>query len=293
MRAISHRLHLVVAEDLDRRGEEAQHQPLALAARRARGVFGDDLDVAPYSDVGLIALEERAAQLVELDVGRVDDDVGVWSSPSSRSSGFVYAACAGPRRPSTTISSIRLCGERLERVIGDVGRAQLVVGQREHPRNVERDVAVADHDRARAAEVKLTIAVVRMAVVPGDELRRGVASGQLLAGDPEPPVGRRADRVQHRMVVRGELLVTHVQADLDVPVEAKARQRSRLLIHTRDGLDVRVIGRDARAHQPPRRGQALEHLDLHRQLRRLQQLLGRIEPRRPRADDRDPQRILR
>ena len=46
---------------------------------------------------------------------------------------------------------------------------------------------------------------VGMAVVPGDELGRGPRAGQVLAGDPEPPVGLRADGVDDRVVQRSEL----------------------------------------------------------------------------------------
>ena len=75
-------------------------------------------------------------------------------------------------------------------------------GQREHPRDVDRDVAVPDHDRALAGEVELEVLEVGVAVVPGDELGRGPRAGQVLARDPEPPVGLRADRVDDRVVER-------------------------------------------------------------------------------------------
>ena len=39
--------------------------------------------------------------------------------------------------------------QRLERVVGDVGARELVGAEREHARHVGRDVAVADHHRAR------------------------------------------------------------------------------------------------------------------------------------------------
>jgi hypothetical protein len=56
-------------------------------------------------------------------------------------------------------------------VAGDVGRGELVGRQREHSRHAERHVAVADHHGAGTREVELEIAVVGVAVVPGDELR--------------------------------------------------------------------------------------------------------------------------
>ena len=64
------------------------------------------------------------------------------------------------------------------------------------------------------------------------------------------------------MVVLGQLRTRDVAAQLDVAEEAKARMRSGLLVDARDRLDLRMVGRDAGAHQPPGRGQPLDHVDL-------------------------------
>src|SRR3954469_18259437 len=86
------------------------------------------------------------------------------SSPSSRSSGVVNAACAGPRRPSKitycTPQTARpptaaaadddlmhaAARQAVDRVVGGVGHRDLVGIEHEHARDVDRDVAVADHD---------------------------------------------------------------------------------------------------------------------------------------------------
>ena len=47
------------------------------------------------------------------------------SSASSFSSGLVNEACAGPRRPRTTISRTLLSRKRIERMVGDVGHGKL------------------------------------------------------------------------------------------------------------------------------------------------------------------------
>ena len=90
--------------------------------------------------------------------------------------------------------------DRLDRRLGGVGRRELLLGQREHARDVHGDVAVADHDGALAGEVELEILEVGMAVVPGDERRGRPRARQILAGDAELPVGLRADRVDDRVV---------------------------------------------------------------------------------------------
>ena len=94
--------------------------------------------------------------------------------------------------------------------------------EREHPRDVERDVPDPDHDRPLDVEVELELLEIGMAVVPGDELRGRPRAGQVLAGDAEPAVGLRADGVDDGVVQAHEVLVVEVAADLDVAEEAEA-----------------------------------------------------------------------
>ena len=56
-------------------------------------------------------------------------------------------------------------------------------GQREHPRDVEGDVAVPDDDRALVREVELEVLEVGVAVVPGNELGGRPRPGQIFARD--------------------------------------------------------------------------------------------------------------
>ena len=122
--------------------------------------------------------------------------------------------------------------------------------------------------RSADSEVDLEVGVVGMAVVPADELGRRVRAGQLFAGDPERPVDGRAGRVDDRVVVLEQLLAGDVLAEGDVAEVAEARVRGGLLVDACHRLDLRVVGRDARAHQPPRRGQPLDHVDLDRRAAR-------------------------
>ena len=146
--------------------------------------------------------------------------------------------------------------------------ASSLVGEHEHPRDVERDVAGADHDRPLAAQVEVVVAEVGMAVVPADELGRRVAARQVLAGDPERPVGRRADRVDDRVVVAAQVLDREVAAELDVGEQAQPRVLGGALVEPRHRLDLRVVGRDAGADQAPRRRQPLEQVDVAAPARR-------------------------
>ena len=81
----------------------------------------------------------------------------------------------------------------------------------------------------------------------------GHEPGSSSPGDAELPVGLRAHRVDDRVVALGELVVRHVAPELDVPEEAEPVVARDLLERARDGLDVRVVGRDTQPHEAPRR----------------------------------------
>ena len=200
------------------------------------------------------------------------------------------AAWAGPRRPSTTISRTSLLRHHLDRVVGGVGRPQLLLGQGEHPGDVHRDVAVADHHRPLDREVELLVAVVGVGVVPADERGGGVAAGQVLAGDAERAVGLAADRVDDRVVEPLEVLDLDVVADLDVAEEAEALAGGGLLVDPDHRLDLRVVGSDAAADQPERGRQPVEEVDLGVRVLVLEDVLSGVEAGRAGADDRDAQR---
>ena len=127
------------------------------ARNRSRMAFGlpsgsrpaksaEDLHVALHDVRG--GLELGLAGRIEVELGRVDERRRRRRDrPSSPSSSSVHAACTGPRRPRTTISRMPDGDDRLDRRVGRVGGRELLGGQREHARDVERDVPVPDHDR--------------------------------------------------------------------------------------------------------------------------------------------------
>ena len=216
------------------------------------------------------------------------------SSPSSFSSGRRERRLHRPAAAEHhDLLARRDAAIAVDRLVGRVGRRELLRGEREHARDVDRDVAVPDHDRALAREVELEVLEVGVAVVPGDERRGRPRAGQVLAGDAEPPVGLRADGVDDRVVEREQLLVRDVAADLDVAEEAEARPRRGLLERARDGLDVLVVGRDAEADEAPRRRQPVDQVDLDLRVLALQQRVGRVEPGRAGADDGDAKQASR
>ena len=85
-------------------------------------------------------------------------------------------------------------------------------------------------------------------------------------------------------------VVRDVLADLDVAEEAKPRSLGDPLERARDGLQVRMVGRDAEADEPPRRRQPLDHVHLGRRIGAREQVPGGVEGRRPGSDHGDAER---
>src|SRR5581483_5357477 len=86
---------------------------------------------------------------------------------------------------------------------------------------------------------------------------------------------------------RGDVL-----ADLDAAEEAKALAGSRLLVDADHRLDLRVVGRDARADEAERRRKLVEEVDGDVDVVAFQQMLGRVEAGGPGTNDGHAQRVL-
>ena len=111
------------------------------------------------------------------------------------------------------------CGQG---VVGDVGAGEVIRVTGEDACHVEGDVAVADDDHPLVVQIDGKVGEVGMAVDPGDQLGGRAGAGQPDARDVEPTVVRRADGVEHGVVVRQKLGVADVPTDLDVEVEVES-----------------------------------------------------------------------
>ena len=251
----------------------------------ARGELAQDLEVALHEVRR--PLELGVARRIELELGRVDDDVRARQLAHLAELGGRPRRLHRPAAPEDDDLADPRADDRLDRRVRRVGRRELLLRQSQHARDVERDVPVADHDRALRREIEPELLEVRVAVVPGDELGRGPRPRKILARDPEPPVGLRADRVDHRVVPFGELRLRDVAADLDVPDEAEAGSRGDLLERPRDRLQLRMVGRHAEPDEPPRRRQPLDHVHLRARILAREQVPSRVEGRRAGADHGD------
>ena len=146
-------LHAAVAADLDRRGQEAQLDPARRAGMRARP---PDPANSRSSSTFLRAVKVPSSashcdrDRVELDVGGVHVQGDAVEPAELAQLGAREGGLRGPAAAEHDDLLDPAGAQRLERVVGDVGARELVGVAREDADHVGGDVAVADHDGARA-----------------------------------------------------------------------------------------------------------------------------------------------
>src|ERR1700716_4122069 len=101
-------------------------------------------------------------------------------------------------------------------MLGDIGFAQVVDRRGQDAGDVAGDVALPDHDGAIARQIEYPVAIIRLPVVPADELGGGVAAREVLAGDSEASVGARTAGQYDQVIGVAELLDGQGPADLDL-----------------------------------------------------------------------------
>jgi len=277
-------LDAISPHDLDRRHEEAQRDRFRLVGGWIlRDVF--QRLIIPLGVAIRAGENVFLAHRVELDLRRIDPDIGVVHLFEFFDLGIGELGLNRSAPPEQEDLLHVAVQQRLEGVIGDVRILQLARRARQHPHHVDCDVSVADHRDAFLREIELQIAIVRVGVVPADELRRGMAARQILTRDIHAAVGLRADGIHDRVVAPGEIVVRDVLAEGDVPEEAEAGMLGDAVVDLRDRFDLLVVGRHAAAHQPERCGQALEHVDPDVQIGAFLKRFGGVEGRRAGTDD--------
>ena len=155
------------------------------------------------------------------------------------------------------------------------------------PGDIERDIAVADHCRVGAAERRIEVGEIGVAVIPADERGRADHARQILAGDSELAVVRRADRQDHGIIELEQLGDRDVAADADIADEVDAGAFRDLVVALADRFQRLVVGRDAEADQAVGDRIAVEDVDPCMFAIGLRQRLGGVEARRTRSDHRE------
>ena len=286
------RLDPAVAEDRDRRDAEAENDPSSACPsaasrppRACRSTLRRASAVSSSSAASLAGSSSRSAGSITRSAPA--------SSVSSCSSGVVNAACAGPTAAEHEDLADPRAEDRGDRLVGRVGRLDLLGGEREHPGHVDRDVPVADDDgplrrRGRTGGPGS----------PGGRCtRRRTPSPATSRADPRrecPSAGRPARRRRRRRRRRARVSSSWATSR-PTSTLPKKRKPGRCAIRSNareTDLIFGMVGRDAEPDESPRRRQPVEHVHLDGRLLAREQRSRRVEPRRPRADDRHAKGML-
>src|SRR3984885_4705706 len=250
-------------------------------------IVAQDLDV----EFGRLARRARVFVADALQLGRIDDHVDPFEV-----SQLAQLQCGErglqPPAPADDHHFLHAAwAQRFQSVIGDIGNRQHVRVGNQNACDVECDVAITNNNCATARQIGCHLFKVRMRVVPAHEIDGGDTGRQVLTGNVERLIGLRPAGVDHGVVAFGEFGRLDVLADAHVSEEAEAGVFGGLDELIADRLDLGVIRRNPRAHQPPRSRQHLEHVDgqvdLVGRVGGLQQRCCGEETRRSGADDGD------
>ena len=254
-------LAVLVPEDLVRGLQEVQVQP---AGRGLGGLVLTPLLQRLHHDLGLVVLGHGLlGGLVELEVLVVDHDVHVPGLGQLTQLQGGELDLGGAAAAEDVHVRDRGLLQPLVHVARDLRDQHVVRVLGEHPRHVQRHVAVADH-RDLLGLQRPRARVVRVAVVPGHEAGRAVGAVQVRAGNVQRGVVDGTGGEDDGVVVGEELAqgdvpaVLHVAEEPDVPAAQDGAQRRD------DPLDARVVRGHAVADETERGGVAVEqvHADL-------------------------------
>ncbi len=239
-----------------------------------------------HDDAALRELLQHArGMVVELEVGGIDDHLHVVLLPELAQLQGREAHIGG----ATTGEQVHVAdparGERVEDVVGSVGRLQRRGVLREDACDVEGDVARPEHGHGLRLQAP-TLRDVGVRVVPGHELRGAERSGKLRSRHVERHVAVGSGRDDDAVVRPAELVDRHIDTDLDVAAQPDAGLEEHVVQRVDDLADARVVGGDAVADEPVRCGELLVQVD--GRLRHLRpEQVGGVDARGARADDGD------
>ena len=138
----------------------------------------DGGETAQDRDRLALARLERVVGFERREVGDVDDGRRGFEMAELAQFLGSHRDLVRPATAENRDGADRRMVERVERMADDVRPFELVAGLGQDPRAVERDIAVADHRRVGAAERRVEVGEIGMAVIPADELGRADDAGQ-------------------------------------------------------------------------------------------------------------------
>lgn len=181
--------------------------------------------------------------------------------------------------------------ERFERVLADIGVFEFIDCLGEDAADIDCHVALPNDNCDRVRKVEHLVSIIRVAVIPANELGSGVAAQQILSGNSKCSIGLGAASEHDGVVGLTQLIDGDITANGDIREKGVFRRFRDLLVDEDRLLQFRVVGRNAAAHQPKGDWEALEHINKDRVLR-SNECFSRIKATRSTANDGDSQRVL-
>ena len=257
----------------------------------ATGEAAEDFEPAPGRLVRS-GLEGLAAQVVQLDLVRERTSRGILHFAKFLDLGIRECRLQRPA-PSHEVDLPDLAlPQRLDGVVRHIGRLELGGSATEDPGDIDGDISGTDDHGRPASEVEVEARVVGVPVEPRHELGGRVTPGEVLPRNAEAPVGLGARAENDLVVHRSELGEGEVLPVLDIAEKPDVGPTGQLVVDVRDGLDLRVVGRNPVSHEAERGREGVVEIDRDPARSALEQVLNGVETRRTRADDRHSQRSV-
>jgi len=143
----------------------------------------------------------------------------------------------------------------------DIASGEFLARLGEDARNVEGDITIADHHCRVVRKIRRKVGKAGMAVVPANE--RGTAEnvGQVLTGQSQFAIVRRARGEDDRVIKLGQFRDGDVPANHHVADETNVLGQRGRFVTARHALDRLVIGRHAEPDQAVGNRQAIKDID--------------------------------
>ena len=281
----------VVRITRQRRGrhQETNGQAAPLALRPARGKFLQHRHLAACGAVGT-AVKSRLAEVIQDDFIGANNQIGARQLTQLPQFGVGESRLRRAAPPQHGNLLDAAFPQRLQRIVGDVRLGEFLRRSTQNAGDVNRDVADAHNGDAFARKVECQVAVVGVAVVPGDEVRSRMAAYEILARNVHAVVRGSAGREDDLVVEFPQVVEAQVGPVFHVAVVAESRIGSDLVVGCRHRLDLLMVRRHAAAHQPVWRWQPLKHVDLYDQIFLVQQVFGDVKAARACPHNGHPQR---
>ena len=160
-------------------------------------------------------------------------------------------------------------------------------GLGQNPRDIERDIAIADDHGGLAAKIRIEARKLRMAIIPADKGGTAEHIAQAFAGKAGGFIIGRAGGQHHRVIQPLKLGNCNIPANHNIADKPDCIGQRHRLIPPRDPLDRLMIGGNPATDQPIGHRQQIKNINPDIVAPLLLRGLGGVIARRTRSDNRD------